>query len=124
MPAAAASTEHPQAPFVLSTVRSEGQFNTIIYEYQDSYRRTKDRWVVMMNGDDMSELDLRENDRVTLRSAQGAMRGLRVQAYDLPRGNMMAYFPEANVLTSTAVDPRSKTPAFKATPVWLEPTSP
>jgi hypothetical protein len=30
----------------------------------------------------------------------------------------MAYYPEANVLCGTAVDPRSKTPAFKSVPVW------
>ena len=106
--------------FLLSTVRSEGQFNTIVYEYQDSYRQTKDRWVVMMNGDDMAEQGLTEDDRITLVSAQGRMERVQVLNYDLPRGNLMAYFPEANVLTSTAVDPRSKTPAFKATPVWLE----
>ncbi|MEE8307170.1 MAG: FdhF/YdeP family oxidoreductase, partial [Gammaproteobacteria bacterium] len=29
--------------FVLSTVRSEGQFNTIVYEYEDSYRGVKTR---------------------------------------------------------------------------------
>jgi molybdopterin-dependent oxidoreductase alpha subunit len=109
-----------QDRFLLSTVRSEGQFNTIVYEYQDSYRLSTDRWVVMMNAEDMAARGLHEEDRITLVSAQGRMDGLRVQAYDLPRGNMMAYFPEANVLTSTAVDPRSKTPAFKATPVWLE----
>jgi anaerobic selenocysteine-containing dehydrogenase len=51
---------------------------------------------------------------------RGRMKDVRVQAYDLPRGNPMAYFPEANVLTSTAVDPESRTPAFKSTPVWLE----
>src|SRR5690606_2535552 len=40
------------APFLLSTVRSEGQFNTIVYEYADAYRLTDDRWVVMMNAED------------------------------------------------------------------------
>jgi predicted molibdopterin-dependent oxidoreductase YjgC len=32
----------------------------------------------------------------------------------------MAYFPEANILTDTVVDPRSKTPAFKSTVVQLQ----
>ena len=108
------------APFMLSTVRSEGQFNSIVYEYEDSYRQNRDRWVVMMNPDDMTQQRLDEDDSVTLVSTQGRMRGVRVRAYDLPRGDLMAYFPEANVLTSTAVDPRSKTPAFKSTPVWIE----
>ncbi len=37
-------------------------------------------------------------------------------AFDLPRGSALAYYPEANVLCGTAVDPRSKTPAFKSVP--------
>lgn len=108
------------APFMLSTVRSEGQFNSIVYEYEDSYRLNRDRWVVMMNPNDMAERRLGDGDTVTLVSAQGRMRDVRVRAFDLPRGDLMAYFPEANVLTSSAVDPRSKTPAFKSTPVWIE----
>ena len=40
--------------------------------------------------------------------------------FDLPRGSAMAYYPEANVLVGTQVDPRSKTPAFKSVPVWIE----
>ena len=41
-------------------------------------------------------------------------------SFDLPRGSALAYFPEANVLCGTAVDARSKTPAFKSAPVWIE----
>jgi len=33
------------------------------------------------------------------------------------------YFPEANVLVPTTTDPQSKTPAFKAVPVTVEPVS-
>ena len=40
--------------------------------------------------------------------------------FDLPPGSALAHYPEANVLCGTAVDPRSKTPAFKSVPVWLE----
>ncbi len=103
--------------FTLTTARSEGQFNTIVYEYDDAYRGTTDRWSVMMNTRDMAELGLAEGDRVKLRSAHGQMDAVRVHPFDLPRGNLMAYFPEANVLTGTTVDPRSKTPAFKSTAV-------
>ena len=48
------------------------------------------------------------------------MAGITIKSFDLARGSVMAYYPEANILTGTAVDPRSKTPAFKATPVWFE----
>jgi anaerobic selenocysteine-containing dehydrogenase len=48
------------------------------------------------------------------------MQAVRVQPFDLPRGNLMAYFPEANVLVGTEVDPESRTPAFKSTRVRVE----
>lgn len=108
------------APFTLSTLRSEGQFNSIIYEEKDSYRGTATRWCVMMNGDDLAQLGLREGDKANLRSAQGEMRGVTVYGFDVPRGNALAYYPEANALTSTKVDDRSKTPSFKSTPIWVE----
>ena len=106
--------------FMLSTVRSEGQFNTIVYEYVDSYRGANSRWTVFMNAADMAEHGIGEGDKVNLTSAQGKMEGVQVLAYDLPRGDLMAYFPEANVLINTEVDPRSKTPAFKSVDVMLE----
>ncbi len=110
----------PSAPFTLTTVRSEGQFNTIIYEEKDSYRGTVDRWSVMMNEQDIASLGIAAGDFVNIRSAQGRMERVQVYSFDLPRGNAMAYFPEANVLTDTAVDPRSKTPSFKSIPVWID----
>ena len=106
---------------MLTTVRSEGQFNTIIYEHKDTYRGLDDRWAVMMNRDDMAAFGLAPGDRATLVSEFGRMEGVAVHPFDLPRGDAMAYFPEANVLTGTDIDPRSKTPSFKATPVWIEP---
>jgi anaerobic selenocysteine-containing dehydrogenase len=44
------------------------------------------------------------------------MEGVAV-GFDLPKGSVLAYYPEANVLIGTEVDPRSKTPAFKSVPV-------
>jgi anaerobic selenocysteine-containing dehydrogenase len=58
-----------------------------------------------------------------VRSEQGVMQDVTVYGFDMRRGDVMAYFPEANVLTSTAIDPRSKTPAFKATPVSISPAA-
>jgi molybdopterin-dependent oxidoreductase alpha subunit len=107
-------------PFTLTTVRSEGQFNTIIYERKDSYRGTESRWSVLMNPDDMAALGVREGGKVGLVSDHGRMANLAVHAFDLPQGDIAAYFPEANVLTANAVDRRSQTPAFKATPVTVE----
>jgi anaerobic selenocysteine-containing dehydrogenase len=103
----------------LATVRSEGQFNTIIYEEHDTYRYKAPRDAVFLNRDDMSAANVREGDRVTIASDQGRMSAVAT-AFDLPRGSALAYYPEANVLCGTAVDPRSKTPAFKSVPVWIE----
>jgi anaerobic selenocysteine-containing dehydrogenase len=72
----------------------------------------------------MAALGLKPGDRADIRSRQGEMKGVKLFAFDIPRGDIMAYFPEANVLTSTEIDPRSKTPSFKATPVFIVPASP
>lgn len=109
-----------QYPFQLMTVRSEGQFNSIIYEESDTYRGTKQRWVVLMSIDDIKRLQIKPGQRITLCSEQGEMQNLSVQEFDLPAGNMMAYYPEANVLTGRNTDPRSKTPAFKSIPVTVK----
>jgi molybdopterin-dependent oxidoreductase alpha subunit len=108
-----------EAPLMLASVRSEGQFNTIIYEEHDTYRGRAGRDAVFLNRDDMAAFGVIAGQRITVRSAQGTMPGTATP-FDLPRGSALAYFPEANVLTATAVDPRSKTPAFKSVPVWIE----
>lgn len=107
-------------PFKLMTVRSEGQFNSIIYEENDSYRGTKTRWCVLMSPQDMLEQGLTPDSRVTLSSAYGEMKELAVVPYNLARGNLMAYYPEANLLVGTERDPRSQTPAFKNVAVSLK----
>ncbi|MFK8054328.1 MAG: FdhF/YdeP family oxidoreductase [Woeseiaceae bacterium] len=105
--------------FRLTTVRSEGQFNSIIYEEKDSYRDTSTRWCVMMNPSDADKLNLKENDKVTLRSQHGTMKDVTLYVRDLRSGDLMCYYPEANVLTGTEVDPESLTPAFKNTAVEI-----
>jgi anaerobic selenocysteine-containing dehydrogenase len=105
---------------MLATIRSEGQFNSIIYEERDSYRGTTDRWTALLSEADLAAQGFASGDRADLVSAQGRMAGVSLQAFDVSRGTVLAYYPEANRLTATEVDPRSRTPAFKATPVWLE----
>ncbi len=112
-------TPLPGTELTLATVRSEGQFNTIIYEEQDSYRQKAGRDAIFLNREDMVKLGLAEGARITLCSDRGRMPGTAT-AFDLPRGSALAYYPEANVLCGTAVDPRSHTPAFKSVPVWIE----
>lgn len=117
-------TPAPHAhPLILTTVRSEGQFNSIIYERTDSYRGGATRWTVMLNSDDIAANGLEDGDTATLVSAHGRMENVTVKVFPISRGGVMAYYPEANRLTGTAVDPRSRTPSFKATPVWFERTT-
>jgi molybdopterin-dependent oxidoreductase alpha subunit len=107
-------------PFMLASIRSEGQFNSIIYEENDSYRGTDTRWSVLMNADDIAELGLAAGDYVNLRSPFGEMQAVKVFVFDVPRKNLLAYYPEANILIGTAQDPRSKTPAFKSVAIAVE----
>lgn len=116
LPVAVTNSEYP---FLLASIRSEGQFNSIIYEESDSYRGTDTRWSILMNQQDINELGISAGDCIDVQSAQGKMANVKVFAFDLPRGNAMAYYPEANVLISTTHDPRSKTPAFKSVPVKI-----
>ncbi|MBI1186948.1 MAG: FdhF/YdeP family oxidoreductase [Alphaproteobacteria bacterium] len=113
-----------EGALTLTTVRSEGQFNTIVYERRDAYRGDADRWSVMMNAADLEAHGLKDGDRATLSSVHGRMESVTVRAFDIARGAVMAYYPEANVLTGADVDPRSKTPAFKSTPVRIETLAP
>ena len=114
-----ASVTNDEYPFLLASIRSEGQFNSIIYEESDSYRGTDTRWSILMNQADINELGLTAGECADITSPQGEMKAVKVFAFDLPRGNAMAYYPEANILIATAHDPRSKTPAFKSVPVKI-----
>jgi len=104
-------------PFKLMSVRSEGQFNSIIYEEKDSYRNISQRWSIMMNQQDMSTLSIQEGDTMTVRSQYGEMVDVVVCLFDVPIGNVMAYYPEANILIGLERDARSQTPAFKSVDV-------
>jgi molybdopterin-dependent oxidoreductase alpha subunit len=105
----------------LMTVRSEGQFNTVVYEEEDIYRGQERRDVILMNRSDMDRLGLRVDQRVIVRSTAGAMAGILVREYDIRAGNALMYYPEANVLVPTTTDPLSQTPAFKCVLITIEP---
>jgi molybdopterin-dependent oxidoreductase alpha subunit len=105
----------------LMTVRSEGQFNTVVYEEEDLYRGQERRDVILMHVADIQRLGLSVDQRVTVRSAAGAMAGILVRAFDIRAGNALMYYPEANVLVPAVTDPDSMTPAFKSVLVFIEP---
>jgi molybdopterin-dependent oxidoreductase alpha subunit len=98
----------------LMTVRSEGQFNTVVYEDTDLYRGQDRRDVILIHPDDLARLGLRPEQRVTVSSPTGRMEGIVARAFaEIKPGNALMYYPESNVLVPRVVDPRSKTPAFK-----------
>jgi molybdopterin-dependent oxidoreductase alpha subunit len=105
----------------LMTVRSEGQFNTVVYEEEDIYRGQERRDVILMHAYDIARLGLKVDQRVTVRSAAGAMPGILVRPFDIRPGNALMYYPEANILVPTTTDPLSKTPAFKNVAIVVEP---
>lgn len=104
----------------LATIRSEGQFNSVIYDYYDVYRDADGRDVVFMNAHDAHDLGLHAGDAVTLASDTGRYGPVRVLLRDIRPGNLAAYYPEANVLVPRRIDPRSLTPAFKSIAVRVE----
>ncbi len=98
----------------LMTVRSEGQFNTVVYETEDLYRNQTRRDVILLHPDDVQRRGLKEDQPVTIHSEVGEMRGILVRPYsEIRAGNALMYYPEANVLVPRTADPSSKTPAFK-----------
>ena len=106
--------------FSLTTVRSEGQFNTIIYSEEDIYRGQDRRDVLFMNPDDINDCGWSEGDTVRVSNATGEMNSLYLVSCAIKAGNVMTYFPEANVLVPKEIDERSRTPSFKNVHVEVE----
>ena len=104
------------------TIRSHDQYNTTIYGLHDRYRGVHgNRRIVFMNALDMSERGLKTRDVVDMTSHFNTTKRTSlnwiVVPYEIPRGNLAAYFPEANELVpldSTA--DISNTPTSK----WIE----
>jgi molybdopterin-dependent oxidoreductase alpha subunit len=108
----------------LMTIRSEGQFNTVVYEEVDLYRGQDRRDVILLHPDDLARFGLRAEQRVTVRSETGQMRGILARPFPPLRvGNAAMYYPEANVLVPRHADAQSRTPAFKSIVVTVEPES-
>jgi molybdopterin-dependent oxidoreductase alpha subunit len=95
----------------LMTIRSEGQFNTVVYEEEDIFRKQTRRDIVMMHAGDIERLGLQENDHVTVRGTSGDL-DVVVRRIDIAIGNCAMYYPEANILLSHDVDAESRTPLF------------
>ena len=112
--------------FTLFTTRSHDQYNTTIYGMDDRYRGVfGQRRVVFIHADDIRALGLRDGDRVDLQTVwddgpQRKAEDFRLVSYDIPRGNLAAYYPETNPLVPlSAVALDAGTPTSKSIPVVL-----
>jgi molybdopterin-dependent oxidoreductase alpha subunit len=124
--------EDPEQPgdrrtvFRMMTLRSNDQFNTTIYGYDDRFRGIKGtRMVVLMNRNDMVRMGIEEGEQLGLAtrwndSVARQMSGFRATGYDIPEGCCATYYPEANALLPLSHYAHgSFTPAAKSIPVEI-----
>ncbi|MFK7899596.1 MAG: FdhF/YdeP family oxidoreductase [Cyclobacteriaceae bacterium] len=112
--------------YMMMTIRSHDQYNTTIYGLDDRYRGIyNERRIVLINKEDLSTSGFKEGDLVTL---VGMFTGVKRVAekfilveYDIPKGCLATYFPEANTLVPiNSYADKSKTPTSKLVVVKLE----
>ncbi|WP_145556804.1 FdhF/YdeP family oxidoreductase, partial [Yersinia canariae] len=115
-----------QAPFVLQTLRSHDQYNTTIYGLDDRYRGVYgQREVLFINPQDLAALALEDGDLVEIETLwnDGITRkvsGFKLVSYDIPRGNLAAYYPETNPLVPlSSFGDETHTPTSKSVPVTV-----
>ncbi|MEM8932059.1 MAG: FdhF/YdeP family oxidoreductase [Acidobacteriota bacterium] len=103
----------------MMTIRTHDQFNTTIYGLNDRYRGfAGSRRIVMMHPADLEERGLVAEQAVDLIGAGQASgrvaENFLAVPYDIPRGCVATYFPEANILVPLGLRAdRSHTPASK-----------
>jgi anaerobic selenocysteine-containing dehydrogenase len=92
----------------------------------DRYRGVyNERRVVFMHQDDMKTLGLEKEDIVNLQSNYDGIKReayrFKIVPYDIPAGNIAAYFPETNPLVPhNHFAERSRTPISKSIKVRIE----
>jgi len=112
--------------FMLMTIRSHDQFNTTIYGMDDRYRGIyNERRVLFMNPEDMKKKGLNKKDVINITSTyNGVVRTANkflVVPYNIPSGDLAAYYPETNVLVPfDQYADKSKTPISKSIKVTVE----
>jgi molybdopterin-dependent oxidoreductase alpha subunit len=118
--------------FLMTTLRSHDQYNTTIYGLDDRYRGIfHGRRVVLINSEDMKDQGWQVGTHLDVTShfcydgkeeLRKASRFVAVP-YEIPRGCVATYFPEANALVPiNSVALRSNTPTSKAVVVSFAPS--
>ncbi len=105
--------------FRLITLRSEGQFNTVVYDEYDIYRGMPHRFCILMSESDTQRLKIADGQRVTVRGEAGELNNIEVVVGKIRDGVAAMFYPEANVLIKANIDKRSRTPNFKSAPVQI-----
>jgi molybdopterin-dependent oxidoreductase alpha subunit len=120
--------EVKEGEYLMMTIRSHDQFNTTVYGLNDRYRGIfNERRIVLMNPEDMSKDHFLEYSKVDIvNHYQGKRRVAKdflVVPYNIPRGCLASYFPEANVVVplKSRAD-HSQTPTSKSVVVSLHKT--
>ena len=117
----------PPGRLRLMTLRSHDQYNTTIYGLDDRYRGIRGaRRIVFVSPADLEERGLVDRQLVDLISewtdGERIAEAFTTIAFDLPRGNAAAYFPEANALVPLdSVADRSNTPTSKSVVIRIRP---
>lgn len=112
--------------YLMMTIRSHDQYNTTIYGLNDRYRGIfNERRVVLMNQEDMDAANLQLEEVVHLSSdydnTRRVARNFLVVPFDIARGCVATYFPEANVLVPIGLKAEgSHTPASKSVIIRIE----
>ena len=112
--------------FLMMTIRTHDQFNTVVYGLDDRYRGIYNgRRVVFMNPEDIAAQGFNDGQLVDITSHfDGSVRHarqFRLVSYDIPRTNVAAYFPEANQLVHLESKADiSHTPASKSIVVTFQ----
>lgn len=116
-----------QRTLIMQTLRSHDQYNTTIYGMDDRYRGIKgERKVVFINPADIQRLGFQEGQRVNLRSlwddqVERKVEGFILVPYNIPAGNIAAYYPETNPLVPLdSYGEFSHTPTSKSIAIELE----
>ncbi|MBY0502545.1 MAG: FdhF/YdeP family oxidoreductase [Bryobacteraceae bacterium] len=107
--------------YLMMTIRSHDQFNTTVYGLDDRYRGVfQGRRIVLMNAHDIAGGGFAPGQQVDLRHQHRVAEDFILVPYDIPRGSIATYFPEANVLIPIdRLAGESRTPASKSTPVTI-----
>ncbi|WP_226703058.1 FdhF/YdeP family oxidoreductase [Microbulbifer elongatus] len=119
-----------KADLVLQTLRSHDQYNTTVYGLNDRYRGVKgERHVLFAHLEDIHRLGFSDRQKVDIVSlwsddVERRVSGFSLIAFDIPKGQAAAYYPEANPLVPLeSYGVGSFTPTSKYIAIRLEPSS-